>query len=61
MIWLTDDEKRIVTTNVSSGSVSIIDKIPPRAAGAPGGRSQQPAAPSYTSRGRLGTDGGKSR
>jgi DNA-binding beta-propeller fold protein YncE len=37
MIWLTDDEKRIVTTNVSSGSVSIIDKIAPRPAGAPGG------------------------
>lgn len=35
MIWLTDDEKRIVTTNVNSGSVSIIDKIPPRAPGVP--------------------------
>jgi len=42
MIWLTDDEKRIVTTNVSSGSVSIIDKIPPRPAGAPGGGPNNP-------------------
>lgn len=42
MIWLTDDEKRIVTTNVSSGTVSIIDKIPPRAPGAPGGGVNNP-------------------
>jgi DNA-binding beta-propeller fold protein YncE len=42
MIWLTDDEKRIVTTNVSSGTVSIIDKIPPRAPGAPAGGPTNP-------------------
>jgi YVTN family beta-propeller protein len=44
MIWVTDDEKRIVTTNVSSGTVSIIDKIPPRPAGAPGGGPTNPPA-----------------
>lgn len=33
MIWVSDDEKRIVTTNVSSGTVSIVDKIPPRLPG----------------------------
>jgi DNA-binding beta-propeller fold protein YncE len=42
MIWLTDDEKRIVTTNVSSGSVSIIDKIPPGMPGAPAGGPNNP-------------------
>jgi YVTN family beta-propeller protein len=42
MIWLTDDEKRIVTTNVSSGTLSIIDSIPPRAPGTPGGGPSNP-------------------
>ena len=47
MIWLTDDEKRIVTTNVSSGTVSIIDKIPPRMPGArlPGAATLRRHAP----------------
>ena len=35
MIWVAADERQIVTTNVSSGTVSIIDKIPPHAPGAP--------------------------
>ena len=35
MIWVAQDQKRILTTNVNSGSVSIIDKAPPP--GAPGG------------------------
>lgn len=30
MIFVSEDLKRIVTTNVSSGTVSIIDKTPPR-------------------------------
>lgn len=30
MIFVSEDLKRIVTTNVSSGTVSIIDKAPPR-------------------------------
>src|SRR5215471_19294040 len=29
MIFVSEDQKRIVTTNVSSGTVSIIDKSPP--------------------------------
>jgi YVTN family beta-propeller protein len=46
MIWLKDDEKQIVTTNVSSGTVSIIDKIPPRMPGAPvGGANNPPPRP----------------
>src|SRR5579871_1062362 len=37
MIFVTDDSKRMVTTNVSSGSVSIIEKSPPpRSAPPPG-------------------------
>lgn len=35
MIWVSEDQKRIVTSNVSSGTVSIIDKMPARAPGAP--------------------------
>jgi DNA-binding beta-propeller fold protein YncE len=45
MIWLTGDEKRIVTTNVSSGSVSIIDKTPPRMPAAPAGAANPPPRP----------------
>jgi DNA-binding beta-propeller fold protein YncE len=45
MIWVTDDEKRIVTTNVSSGTVSIIDKVPPRMPGAPVGPNNPPPRP----------------
>jgi DNA-binding beta-propeller fold protein YncE len=45
MIWLTDDEKRIVTTNVSSGTVSIIDKIPSPMPGAPAGANNPPPRP----------------
>lgn len=46
MIWLADDENRIVTTNVSSGTVSIIDKIPLRMPGAPaGGPNNLPPRP----------------
>jgi DNA-binding beta-propeller fold protein YncE len=35
MIFVSEDQKRIITTNVSSGTVSIIDKTPPRAPAAP--------------------------
>ena len=35
MIYLFDDLKHIVTTNVSSGTVSIIEKTPPRSGGFP--------------------------
>lgn len=37
MIYVFDDLKRIVTTNVSSGTVSIIVKTPPRTSGGPFG------------------------
>src|SRR5271168_2269134 len=37
MIFVSEDLKRIVTTNVSSGTVSIIEKSPPRAPGPPPG------------------------
>ncbi|HEV2468749.1 MAG TPA: cytochrome D1 domain-containing protein [Candidatus Sulfotelmatobacter sp.] len=30
MIYVSEDQKRIITTNVSSGTVSIIDAVPPR-------------------------------
>lgn len=33
MIWVSEDQKRIITTNVSSGTVSIIDKVAPRSPG----------------------------
>src|SRR5579863_2970756 len=35
MIFVFEDLKRIVTTNVSSGTVTMIDKTPPRTAGGP--------------------------
>ncbi len=37
MIYVSDDQQRIVTTNVSSGTVSIIDMQPIRMPGPPGG------------------------
>lgn len=37
MIYVFDDLKHIVTTNVSSGTVSMIEKIPPRTGGGPPG------------------------
>jgi YVTN family beta-propeller protein len=37
MIFVSDDRKRIVTTNVSSGTVSIIEKTAARAPGPPPG------------------------
>ena len=37
MVYVFDDLKHIVTTNVSSGTVSMIEKTPPRAGGGPPG------------------------
>lgn len=37
MIYVVDDLKHIVTTNVSSGTVSMIEKTPPRTGGGPPG------------------------
>jgi YVTN family beta-propeller protein len=47
MIFVSEDLKRIVTTNVSSGTVTIIDKAVPRAPGAPPGMPSgaQPQVP----------------
>ncbi|MFZ0731983.1 MAG: cytochrome D1 domain-containing protein [Candidatus Sulfotelmatobacter sp.] len=48
MIYVSEDQKRMITTNVSSGTVSIIDAVPPRpmppppTAGAEGPRSPMP-------------------
>jgi DNA-binding beta-propeller fold protein YncE len=42
MIFVSEDQKRIITTNVSSGTVSIIDKTPPRAAAPPNNPSAPP-------------------
>jgi YVTN family beta-propeller protein len=60
MIWVSDDLKHIVTTNVSSGTVSMIEKAPPRAPGPPpgappnGAQGPPPGAP----RGPMGPPGG---
>lgn len=37
MIYLFDDLNHIVTTNVSSGTVTLIEKLPPRTGGGPPG------------------------
>ena len=64
MVFVTDDLKRIVTTNVSSGSVSIIEKSPPRQFGPPPGapNAQLPSnaqgAPPQPPRGPMGPPGG---
>jgi YVTN family beta-propeller protein len=47
MIWVSEDRNRIVTTNVNSGTVSIIDKVPPGApAPPPGAPNSAPSRPS---------------
>ncbi|HVP55901.1 MAG TPA: cytochrome D1 domain-containing protein [Candidatus Eisenbacteria bacterium] len=50
MIWVSDDQQRIVTTNVSSGTVSIIEKSSARSPagpppGMPAGPNQAPPRP----------------
>lgn len=45
MIFVSTDQRRIVTTNVSSGTVSIIDKTPPHMPGLPSGSPQAARAP----------------
>jgi len=37
MVYVSDDLKHIVTTNVSSGTVSMIERTPPRSGGGPPG------------------------
>lgn len=45
MIFVSEDLKRILTTNVSSGTVSIIEKVPPRAPNATSGTPLRPMGP----------------
>lgn len=54
MIWVADDLKRMVTTNVSSGTVTIIEKTAGRPVGPPPGTPPPGAAP----RGPMGPPGG---
>jgi YVTN family beta-propeller protein len=42
MIYVSDDQQRIITTNVSSGTVSIIDMQPIRMPGPPPGEMRPP-------------------
>jgi YVTN family beta-propeller protein len=43
MIYVSEDQKRIVTTNVNAGTVSIIEKTPPRSFTPPPGVPAPPA------------------
>ena len=45
MIFVTEDQKRIITTNVSSGTVSIVDQTPPRAPAPPPNNPSAPPRP----------------
>jgi YVTN family beta-propeller protein len=58
MILVAQDRKRIVTTNVSSGTVSIIEKAPPRGSAPPLGVSPPATAASQLPRGPMGSSGG---
>lgn len=56
MIYVADDGKRIVTTNVSSGTVSIIERVAERVPGPPPGPGGPAGAPPPP--GRMGPPGG---
>ena len=48
MVWVSDDQKRIVTSNVSAATMTIIDKITGgggRGPGGPGGPGRGPGGP----------------
>ena len=51
MIWVSADEQRVVTTNVSSGTVSLMERVvqrmmgPPPGAGGPGAGGPPPGPP----------------
>ncbi len=51
MIWVSDDEQRVVTTNVNSGTVSLMERVamkmggPAPGAGGPDGRGGPPPPP----------------
>jgi len=52
MIFVSDDQKRIITANVNSGTVSIIEKMPPPAPPA------YPSAPPFGPGGQIQPPGG---
>jgi len=63
MIWVSEDMKRIFTTNVSSATVSIIEKSSQTRSGsppgqAPGGDAKGPGGPPAGRRGPMGPPGG---
>jgi len=57
MIFVFEDLKRVITTNVSSGTVSIIDKSTGPGQG-PGGKPNAPPPPNAERRGPTGPPGG---
>ena len=58
MIYVFDDLKHIVTTNVSSGTVTISEKLPPRPAGPPPGAPAPPPGMQGPPPGPWGPPGG---
>jgi YVTN family beta-propeller protein len=58
MIYVFDDLKHIVTTNVSSGTVTLIEKMPPRPAGPPPGAPAPPPGMQGPPPGPMGPPGG---
>jgi YVTN family beta-propeller protein len=58
MIYVFDDLKHIVTTNVSSGTVTLIDKLPPRQPGPPPGAPAPPPGMQGPPPGPFGPPGG---
>src|SRR5208283_2549379 len=45
MIYVSEDERRIITTNVSSGTVSVIEQVTINMPGPPPGMTQPPGGP----------------
>ncbi len=56
MLFVFEDQKRIVTTNVSSATVSIIDKLPPGRGFGPGGPHPPPPPTGHRPMGPPGGD-----
>jgi len=58
MIFVFDDLKHIVTSNVSSGTVTLIEKLPPRQPGPPPGAPAPPPGMQGPPPGPFGPPGG---
>lgn len=58
MIYVFDDLQHIVTSNVSSGTISLVDKLPPRAPGPPPGAPAPPQGMQGPPPGPMGPPGG---